>query len=89
MTMACAVALRALGIQVVVDDSQRSEEPDVPLVHIFNHRSACDGIVIQGILKFSGLTTAQLHLKWVLRLRSSRTQCRRCGTGSPPASISP
>ena len=66
MTMACAVALRALGIQVVVDDSQRSEEPDVPLVHIFNHRSPCDGIVIQGVLKLPGLTTAQLHLKWVL-----------------------
>ena len=66
MTLASAVALRALGVQVVVDDSQRSEEPDVPLVHIFNHRSPCDGLLIQGVLRLPGMTTAQLHLKWVL-----------------------
>ena len=66
MTWASEVALRALGVQVVVDDSQRSEEPQVPLVHIFNHRSPCDGLVIQGVLKLPGMTTAQLHLKWVL-----------------------
>ena len=66
MTMASAVALRALGVQVVVDDSQRSEDSDVPLVHIFNHRSPCDGLVVQGVLKLPGLTTAQLHLRWVL-----------------------
>ena len=66
MTLASAVALRALGIQVVVDDSQRSEEEGVPLVHIFNHRSPCDGLVIQGVLRLPGMTTAQLHLKWVL-----------------------
>ena len=39
MTWASAVALRALGVQVVVDDSQPSEPAGVPLVHIFNHRS--------------------------------------------------
>ncbi|BEV36769.1 capsular biosynthesis protein [Synechococcus sp. M16CYN] len=66
MTLASAVALRALGIQVVVDDSQRSEQPGIPLVHIFNHRSPCDGLVIQSILRMPGLTTAQLHLRWVL-----------------------
>jgi capsular polysaccharide export protein len=66
MTLASAVALRALGVQVVVDDSQPSEQPGTPLVHIFNHRSPCDGLVIQAVLKIPGLTTAQLHLKWVL-----------------------
>ena len=66
MTLASAVALRALGVQVVVDDSQPSEQPGRPLVHIFNHRSPCDGLVIQAVLKIPGLTTAQLHLKWVL-----------------------
>ena len=66
MTWASAVALRALGVQVVVDDSQPSEEPQTPLVHIFNHRSPCDGLVIQGVLQLPGMTTAQLHLKWVL-----------------------
>ena len=30
MTTACSVALRALGVQVVVDDSQRSEAPACP-----------------------------------------------------------
>ena len=38
----------------------------MPLVHIFNHRSPCDGLVIQGVLQLPGMTTAQLHLKWVL-----------------------
>ena len=66
MTWASAVALRALGVQVVVDDSQASEPVGVPLVHIFNHRSPCDGLVIQGVLRLPGMTTAQLHLKWVL-----------------------
>jgi len=66
MTMASSVALRALGIQVVVDDSQPSEPSEMPLVHIFNHRSPCDGLVIQGVLRMPGLTTAQLHLRWVL-----------------------
>ncbi|MEB3254062.1 MAG: capsular biosynthesis protein [Synechococcus sp.] len=66
MTWASAVALRALGIQVVVDDSHSSEPAGVPLVHIFNHRSPCDGLVIQGVLRLPGMTTAQLHLKWVL-----------------------
>ena len=66
MTMASSVALRALGIQVVVDDSQPSEPAGMPLVHIFNHRSPCDGLVIQGVLRMPGLTTAQLHLRWVL-----------------------
>ena len=66
MTAASSVALRALGIQVVVDDSQPSEPAGMPLVHIFNHRSPCDGLVIQGVLRMPGLTTAQLHLRWVL-----------------------
>ena len=38
----------------------------MPLVHIFNHRSPCDGLVIQGVLRMPGMTTAQLHLRWVL-----------------------
>ena len=29
------------------------------LVHIFNHRSPCDGLVIQRVLRMPGLTTAQ------------------------------
>jgi capsular polysaccharide export protein len=66
MTLASAVALRALGVQVVVDDSQPSEKSGTPLVHIFNHRSPCDGLVIQGVLKLPGLTSAQSYLKWVL-----------------------
>jgi len=49
-----------------VDDSQPSEQPGTPLVHIFNHRSPYDCLVIQAILKLPGFTTAQLHLKWVL-----------------------
>ena len=47
MTMASSVGLRALGIQVVVDDSHL-EPVGMPLVHIFNHHSPCDGLVIQG-----------------------------------------
>lgn len=66
MTWASAAALRALGVQVVVDDSHPSEPAGTPLVHIFNHRSPLDGLLIQGVLQLPGMTTAQLHLKWVL-----------------------
>lgn len=66
MKMSSAVALRALGVQVVVDDSQPSEPVGVPLVHIYNHRSPCDGLVVQGVLGMPSLITAQLHLRWIL-----------------------
>jgi capsular polysaccharide export protein len=66
MNLASVVALRALGVQVVVDDSQPSEQAGTPVVHIFNHCSLCDGLVIQAVLKLPGVTTAQWHLKWVL-----------------------
>jgi capsular polysaccharide export protein len=36
------------------------------LVHIFNHRSPYDGLVIQAVLKLPGFITAQIHLKWLL-----------------------
>ena len=66
MKMSSAIALRALGVQAVVDDSQRSEPSGVPLVHIYNHRSPCDGLVVQGVLGMPSLITAQLHLRWIL-----------------------
>ena len=51
----------------------------MPLVHIFNHRSPCDGLVIQGVLRMPGLTTAQLHLRWVLP-QSAANAARNAGS---------
>lgn len=59
-------ALRALGVQVVVDDSHPSEPAGVPLVHIWNHASPVDVLVVQAVLRLPSLTTANLHLRRVL-----------------------
>ncbi|MCP9928027.1 1-acyl-sn-glycerol-3-phosphate acyltransferase [Cyanobium sp. CH-040] len=66
LALASQTALRALGVQVVVDDSHPSEPAGVPLVHICNHDCPFDVLVIQGVLRMPSLTTASLHLPRVL-----------------------
>lgn len=61
-----AAALRALGVRVVLDDSQPSEPEGVPLVHIWNHESPIDVLVVQALLPFPSITTANLHLGRIL-----------------------
>jgi len=66
LAWSAAAALRALGVQVVVDDSQRSEPPGGPLVHIWNHGSPVDVLVVQAVLRLPSITTANLHLGRIL-----------------------
>lgn len=66
LAWSAAAALRALGVQVVVDDSQRSEPQGVPLVHIWNHGSPVDVLVVQAVLRLPSITTANLHLGRIL-----------------------
>ncbi len=66
LVAASAAALRALGVQVVVDDSQPAEPSGVPLVHIWNHGSPIDVLVVQAVLRIPSITTANLHLSRML-----------------------
>jgi capsular polysaccharide export protein len=66
LALASAAALRALGVQVVVDDSQPAEPAGVPLVHIWNHGSPIDVLVVQAALRIPSITTANLHLSRLL-----------------------
>jgi capsular polysaccharide export protein len=62
--LACTAGagLRALGVQVVLDDSQPGEPVGVPLVHIWNHTSPIDVLVVQGVIRLPSITTANLHM---------------------------
>lgn len=66
LASSAAISLRALGVQVVVDDSHPTEEPGRPVVHIWNHESPIDVLVVQGVLRLPSITTANLHLSRVL-----------------------
>ncbi|MBM5801363.1 MAG: capsule biosynthesis protein, partial [Cyanobacteria bacterium K_DeepCast_35m_m2_023] len=66
LSLAAAAALRALGVQVVLDDSHPSEPIGTPLVHIWNHASPIDVLVVQGVLRLPSITTANLHLSRVM-----------------------
>lgn len=66
LSVASAAALRALGIEVLLDDSHSSEPDGIPLVHIWNHVSPLDVLVVQGVLRLPSITTANLHLSRVL-----------------------
>lgn len=66
LSIAAAAALRALGVNVIVDDSQPIEPEGIPLVHIWNHASPVDVLVVQAVLRIPSITTANLHLSHVL-----------------------
>jgi len=66
LVAASASALRALGVQVVVDDSHPAEPAGIPLVHIWNHGSPIDVLVVQAVLRIPSITTANLHLGRIL-----------------------
>ena len=60
--------LHALGIRVSILDQNNSlySRTSQPCIYIFNHRNPLDIFVIQGHLRMPGITTAGLHLGWVL-----------------------
>jgi len=66
LSVASATALRALGVNVLLDDSHPSEPDGISLVHIWNHVSPLDVLVVQGVLRLPSITTANLHLSRVL-----------------------
>jgi len=60
------VGLRALGVIVVVDDSQPSEPSGRAVVYIWNHENPVDVLVVQGVLRLPSITTASLHLSRIM-----------------------
>jgi len=66
LSVASLAALRALGVNVLLDDSHPGEPDGIPLVHIWNHASPLDVLVVQGVLRLPSITTANLHLSRLL-----------------------
>jgi len=65
LELGAKIFLKAFGIQVFMDRrdgmiSGRSE------IHIANHNSPFDVLLVQGYFRMPAATTAQLHLSWVL-----------------------
>jgi capsular polysaccharide export protein len=56
--------LRALGVSVRLDRLERMIS-DRPEIHIANHGSPLDMLLVQGCLKLPSATTAHLHLRWL------------------------
>ena len=66
LSVASRCALRALGVSVLIDDSQEASLLSVPEVHIYNHESPLDVLVIQAYIRIPSITTAGLHLNQIL-----------------------
>ena len=66
LVVTAQVGLRALGVSVVVDDSQPAEPGGRPVVHLWNHESPVDVLVVQGVLRLPSITTASLHLSRIM-----------------------
>lgn len=66
LVVTAQVGLRALGVSVVVDDSQPAEPASRPVVHLWNHESPVDVLVVQGVLRLPSITTASLHLSRIM-----------------------
>ena len=66
LSVASRCALRGLGVSVLLDDSQEVNLPSVPEVHIYNHESPLDVLVIQAYIRIPSITTAGLHLNQIL-----------------------
>lgn len=65
LELGAKIFLKAFGIQVFMDRrdgmiSSRSE------IHIANHNSPFDVLLVQGYFRMPAATTAQLHLSWLL-----------------------
>ena len=66
LSVASRCALRALGVSVLMDDSQEDNSLSAPEVHIYNHESPLDVLIIQAFIRIPSITTAGLHLNRIL-----------------------
>jgi capsular polysaccharide export protein len=66
LSVASCCALYALGVRVLIDDSQEANLLSVPEVHIYNHESPLDVLIIQAYVRIPSITTAGLHLNRIL-----------------------
>ena len=61
---ASQLVLRGLGVEVLME--RRLELIDRPQIHIANHGSPLDVLLVQGYFRESSMTTAAQHLRWIL-----------------------
>ena len=58
------LVLSGLGVEVLME--RRMELIDRPQIHIANHGSPLDVLLVQGYFRESSMTTAAQHLRWIL-----------------------
>jgi capsular polysaccharide export protein len=61
---ASQLGLGGLGVEVLME--RRLELIDRPQIHIANHGSPLDVLLVQGYFRESSMTTAARHLRWML-----------------------
>jgi capsular polysaccharide export protein len=61
---ASQLVLSGLGVEVLME--RRMELIDRPQIHIANHGSPLDVLLVQGYFRESSMTTAARHLRWIL-----------------------
>ncbi len=61
---ASQLVLSGLGVEVLME--RRPELIDRPQIHIANHGSPLDVLLVQGYFRQSSMTTAARHLRWIL-----------------------
>ena len=61
---ASQLGLGGLGVEVLME--RRRELIDRPQIHIANHGSPLDVLLVQGYFRESSMTTAARHLRWLL-----------------------
>jgi capsular polysaccharide export protein len=66
LTSVARFGLRALGLDVIVDDSLVNGGDDQRRIHIWNHNSPFDVFAIQAYLLMPAVTTSGLHLNRLL-----------------------
>ncbi|WP_225875775.1 1-acyl-sn-glycerol-3-phosphate acyltransferase [Cyanobium sp. NS01] len=66
LTAVARFGLRAVGIDVIVDDSLLLQDDQCRRIHIWNHNSPFDVFAIQGYLQIPAVTTSGLHLNRLL-----------------------
>jgi len=64
LELASQLGLGGLGVEVLME--RRHELIDRPHIHIANHGSPLDVLLVQGYFKESSMTTAARHLRWLL-----------------------
>lgn len=61
-----ALCLKAMGAKVVMERTQTPRSVARPEIHIGNHESALDVLLVHGCFRMPAATTAQLHLRFLL-----------------------